>query len=153
MQDEKVATIRDWEDPETVKDVQFFLGFANIYRRFILNYSKVLVLMTKLTGQSVPWQWGTEQHTAFKALKDAFTSAPILQHVDYEKAIIMETDASDYVSAGVLSQPDDNGVLRPVVFFSKKHSPAECNYAIYDKELLAIVQSFEEWQPHLIGAA
>ncbi len=85
--------------------------------------------------------------------KDAFTSAPILQHFDYEKAIVVETDASDYVSAGVLSQPDENGVLRPVAFFSKKHSPAECNYEIYDKELLAIVRSFEEWRPHLIGAA
>ena len=53
----------------------------------------------------------------------------------------------------MLSQPDDNGVLRPVAFFSKKHSPAQCNYEIYDKKLLAIVRSFEEWRPHLIGAA
>ena len=59
---------------------------------------------------------------------------------------MVETDASDYVSTGVLSQPDDNGVLRPVAFFSKKHSPAECNYEIYDKELLPIVRSFEEWR-------
>ena len=56
MQDEKVATIRDWEDPENVKDVQSFLGFANFYRRFILNYSKVVAPMIKLTGKSVPWQ-------------------------------------------------------------------------------------------------
>ena len=152
IQDEKVATIRDWEDPENVKDVQSFLGFANFYRRFILNYSKVVALMTKLTGKIVPWQWETEQRPAFKALKDTFTSAPILQHFDYEKAIVVETDASDYVSAGVLSEPDGNGFLRLVVFFSKKHSPAECNYEIYDKELLAIVRSFEEWRPHLIGA-
>ena len=66
---------------------------------------------------------------------------------------MVETDASDYVSAGVLSQPDDNSVLQPVAFFSKKHSPAECNYETYDKELLVIVRSFEEWRPHLIGAA
>ena len=106
----------------------------------------------KLTGKSVPWQWETEQRTAFKALQDAFTSAPILHHLDYENAIVVETDASDYVSAGVLSQPDDNGILHPVACFSKKHSPAECNYEIYDKKLLAIVRSFEEWRPHLIGA-
>ena len=93
------------------------------------------------------------QKTAFEALKEAFTSAPILQHFDYESAIVVETDASKYVSAGVLSQPIDNGVLRPVAFFSMKHSPAKCNYEIYDKELLAIMRSFEEWQPHLIGDA
>ena len=66
---------------------------------------------------------------------------------------MVETDASDYLSAGVLSQRDDSGVLRPVAFFSKKHSPAKCNYEIYNKELLAIVRSFEEWRPLLIGAA
>jgi hypothetical protein len=64
----------------------------------------------------------------------------------------METDASDYVSASMLSQYDDDGILHPVAFFSKKHSPAECNYEIYDKELMAIVQAFEEWRPELEGA-
>ena len=42
-----------------------------------------------------------------------------------------------------------NNVLRPVVFFSKKMSPAECNYIIYNKKLLAIVKSFEIWWPEL----
>jgi hypothetical protein len=61
----------------------------------------------------------------------------------------VETDASDYVSAGVLSQYDDEGILHPVAFFSKKHSPVECNYEIYDKELMAIVRAFEQWRPEL----
>ena len=65
----------------------------------------------------------------------------------------METDASDYVSADILSQYDDEGTLHPVVFYSKKHSPAECNYEIYDKELLVIVRAFEEWRPHLEGSS
>ena len=42
-----------------------------------------------------------------------------------------------------------DGVLKPVAFFSKKMCPQECNYDIYDKELLAIVKSFEEWKPEL----
>jgi hypothetical protein len=63
----------------------------------------------------------------------------------------METDASDYVSTGVLSQYDDDGILHPVAFFSKKHSPAKCNYEIYDKELIAIVWAFEEWRLELEG--
>jgi hypothetical protein len=48
-------------------------------------------------------------------------------------------DASDYISASVLSQYDDNNILNPMAYFSKKHSPPECNYEIYDKELMAIV--------------
>ena len=95
--------------------------------------------------------WGPEQQAAFDLLKKAFTSAPILRHFDYDREIIVETDASNYVSAGILSQYDDGGVLHPVVFYSKKHSPVECNYEIYHKELLAIVWTFEEWRPHLEG--
>jgi hypothetical protein len=79
----------------------------------------------------------------------AFTSAPVLRSFDHDPDVVVETDASDSVSAGVLSQFDDEGVLHPVAFFSKKHSPAECNYEIYDKELMAIVRAFEEWRPQL----
>jgi hypothetical protein len=61
----------------------------------------------------------------------------------------VESDASDYVSAGVLSEYDDDGTRHPVAIFSKKYSPAECNYEIYDKELMAIVCTFEEWRPEL----
>ena len=57
------------------------------------------------------------------------------------------------MSAGILSQHDDDSILHPVAFYSKKHSPAECNYEIYDKELLAIVLAFEEWRPHLEGSS
>ena len=60
----------------------------------------------------------------------------------------VKTDFSDFVAADVLSQMHD-GVLRPVAFFLKKMSPAECNYMIYNKKLLAIVKSFETWQPEL----
>jgi len=57
------------------------------------------------------------------------------------------------VSAGVLSQRDDEGILHPVAYYSKKHSPAECNYDIYDKELMAIIKALEEWRPECEGAA
>jgi hypothetical protein len=77
--------------------------------------------------------------TLIQRLKSTFVDAPVLTPFDWTKEVIRETDAPDYVSAGVLSQYDDDGVLRPVAFFSKKQTPAECNYEIYDKELLAII--------------
>src|SRR6266566_3003228 len=152
MDPAKIETIQSWETPKALKEVQAFLGFANFYRRFILGYSKLVSPMTALTKKGVKFEWTEAAEKAFQQLKRAFTSAPILQHFDPEADIVVETDASDYVSAGVLSQYDKDGVLHPVAFFSKKHSPAECNYEIYDKELLAIVMIFEEWRPHLEGA-
>ena len=48
-----------------------------------------------------------------------------------------------------MSQYDTNGILHPVVFFSNKHLPTECNYIIYDKELMAFICYFEEWRAEL----
>jgi hypothetical protein len=85
-------------------------------------------------------------------LKKSFISAPILYHFDPGRKIVVETDTSNLVIVGVLSPYDNNDILHPVAYFSRKHSPAEINYEIYDKELLAIVQAFKEWHPLLKGS-
>ena len=68
--------------------------------------------------------------------------ASVLTHYNASLETWVETDFSNFVTAGVLLQMH-NGVFKPVAFFLKKMSPAECNYMIYNKELLAIVKSFE----------
>jgi hypothetical protein len=73
----------------------------------------------------------------------------ILCYFDLFKKIFVETNTSDYVSLGVLSQKDNQGVLHPVVFISKKYNLTECNYKIYNKELLAIIRYFEGWRSEL----
>jgi hypothetical protein len=123
MDPDKVSCVLDWKEPKSVKDVQCFLGFANFYRRFIRDYSKVVAPLTGMTkkegGKYVPFVWGPAQQAAFDLLKVAFTSAPILRHFDDDREIVVETDASDFVSAGILSQYDDEGILHPVAFYSK----------------------------------
>ena len=61
-----------------------------------------------------------------------------------DKLLIIETDRSDYMIAGVLFQPDNKKNLKPVAYFSTKISLAEYNYEIYNKELLAVIRAFEE---------
>ena len=56
-----------------------------------------------------------------------------------------ETDLSDNVFARIFSQYREDGLLHPVAFFSRKYLSQKINYEIYDKELLAIIKSFEEW--------
>src|SRR5690606_7642633 len=89
---------------------------------------------------------------AFDTLKQPFTSAAVLAYHDPENPCAVATDASDYVCSAILSQPDKDGHLHPVAFHSKKMSPAECNYEIYDKELLAIIQAFRVFRQYLEGA-
>jgi hypothetical protein len=153
MDPQKIETIQNWQIPSCLTDVQAFIGFSNFYRRFVRDFSKIIAPMVALTRKEIRFHWNTACQTAFDRLKHAFTTAPVLAPFDWEKEIILETDASDYVSAGVLSQYGDDGILRPVAFFSKKHSVTECNYEIYDKELLAIIRCFEEWRPELEGTS
>ncbi|KAG0155742.1 hypothetical protein PDIDSM_2915 [Penicillium digitatum] len=143
MDPDKIETIVNWKTPTCLTDVQAFIGFGNFYRRFIRDFSKVIAPLVRLTKKDVRFEWTPVCQLSFEALKKAFTSAPVLKAFDWSKEIVLETDASDFVSAGVLSQYDDAGILHPIAFFSKKHSAAECNYEIYDKELLAIIRCFE----------
>lgn len=152
MDPEKISAVVEWPKPRNVKDVQSFLGFANFYRRFIKDFAKKALPLTELTRKDTPFLWNKECTRAFEELKTAFTSAPILQHFDPDKPSTIECDSSDYVNAGCLSQPDEHGVLHPIAFFSRRLTPTECNYDIYDKELMAIVRSFEEWRAELEGA-
>lgn len=108
--------------------------------------------MMKLTGKSVNFQWSPDCESSFKALKQAFTSAPIFRHFDYDKPYILEKVVSNYVSAGIVSQENNNGVLHPVAFYSKKHSSAECKYKIYDTKMMVINRCFEEWRAELEAA-
>jgi len=55
---------------------------------------------------------------------------------------VIETDASDHAIASILSHPNETNQLNPVAYYSRKLQPAELNYEIYDKEMLAIVEAF-----------
>ena len=152
MNSAKVSTIVKWLTLMNVKDVQSFLSFVNFYWRFIYGYSKLASPLTHLIKKNVPFEWTTECQFTFNALKKAFTSDVILYHYNLNLKIIVKTDTSDYVSEGILSQYNKNGVLHLIAYFFKKHNPAKCNYEIYDKELMAIIRAFEEWRSELKGS-
>jgi hypothetical protein len=82
---------------------------------------------------------------AFKQLKHCFTMVPILIHFNPNHECIVKTDASDFALGSTLSQITEDKKLYPNAFHSRKFSPAEINYEIHDKELLAIVDSFKTW--------
>jgi len=154
MSEGKVKTVLDWETPRSLTEVQSFLGFANFYRRFIQDYSRIARPLTELTKKEAcrDWKWNPEAETAFRELKRRFTTAPILAHFDATKPVLIETDASDFAIGAILSQRDTENRLHPIAFHSRKFTPAEINYEIHDKELLAIVDAFKHWRHYCEGA-
>jgi hypothetical protein len=75
---EKVKVVAEWREPTNVKGVQSFLGFTNLYRRFIWDFSKIMTPLTRLTQKDTPWEWGNVAQSAFEQLKQAMISQLIL---------------------------------------------------------------------------
>ena len=133
MDPTKVAAILDWPVPNSVKDVQSFIGFANFYRKFINNYSCLANPLATLTRKAVRFTSSVEAGATFQSLQQAFTTAPILQHFKPDLPFTEEADASDFALGCILSQPSPAGDLHPICFYSRKFTPAELNYPIYNK--------------------
>jgi len=87
----------------------------------------------------------------FYDLQSMLTSAPVLILPDYDKPFTLITDASDYATGSILEQEDAFGRSHPVAYFSKSLQPAERNYKIHDKELLAIIHSLKHFCHYLQG--
>jgi hypothetical protein len=98
------------------------------------------------------WNWGEAQQHSFEKLKKALISAPLLIQPDFNKQFFIECDLSNFATGAILSQKDSEGKLHPVAFLYKSLSPAERNYGIFDKELLAVIRAFKEWSHLLMGA-
>jgi len=153
MSDTKVKTIQEWLEPKKVKDIQSFLGFTNFYRCFIFNYSDIVIPLTRLTRKNSPWNFDNDCRIAFNTLKQAFTSAPILTYWVPDAQLVMETDASDYALAAILSIMTKDNEIHPIAFHSRTFSAPELNYDIHNKELLAIFEAFKIWRHYLEGSA
>ena len=147
----KLQGVEDWPIPKVKKDIQAFLGFTNFYRRFIKDYGKIAKPLTSLTGNT-KFNWGVAQQLAFERLKDAICSAPVLVIPNNQDPFRVECDASEFAIGATLSQYQ-NGAWHPVAFMSKAMSETERNYEIYDKELLAIMTSLDQWRHYLMGAS
>ena len=128
----KIQAIDQWPIPTTTKALRSFLGLAGFYRRFIRGYASIAAPLIKVTTKD-PFEWTTEADEAFKALKTALISAPILVLPNFTLPFTLETDASGVGMGAVLSQKG-----HPIAFFSKPFTPRMLQASTYVRELCAI---------------
>ena len=150
MTDDKTNAIVQWPQPKGTRDVRRFLGLCNFYRQFIPHMSTIAAPLHALTGK-LPWTWGQDQQTAFTELKSHFRkdAQKVLAIPNHEDPFFVETDASDVATGGVLYQKTRTNLFQPCAFISQSLLPAEQRYEIFDRELLAVVRAFQNWQHYL----
>ena len=135
---DKVAAIANWPKLKNTRDVQSFLGLANYYRKFIKDFSKLAIPLTKLLQKNIQFEWKQEQDDAFNTLKQKLTMAPVLKlPTRYERFQVI-TDASNQAIGAVLEQREGKDA-RPIAYLSQKLQGSQINWSIRDKELYAIV--------------
>ncbi|SLM37291.1 gag polymerase env [Lasallia pustulata] len=172
MDPERIRAVKEWLPPQDVHQLQVFLGFANFFRRFIKNYLRIAAPLLNLlkTGKNkkeigvkvrqtnvvpAPFPLSKTALEAFKALKEAFTSAPLLRYFDKNKSMRVETDASAFAIGGILTQQfkiDGHLHWLPVAYYSKKLLDMETRYGMGEQELLAIVEAMHHWRHYCRGA-
>jgi transposase InsO family protein len=154
----KVAVINDWPQPTTVHELRQFLGMATYYRRFIPAFANICVPLFDLLKEGdaevrkkrfrrISWTAGCQR--AFLELKSILTSKPVLAQPRFAQPFVIETDASEWAIGCVLKQQGEDGQLHPVAFDGRKLTGAEINYAVHEKELLAVKYALQTWRIYI----
>ena len=149
---DKVQKIKAAQKPRTKKELRSFLGLAGYYRKFVPNYAMIAAPLTDLTKKNQPEKliWNDASEQAFKTLKSKLTSEPIVRLPDKSKTYTLRTDASDKGLGAVLLQ-ENEGILQPIAYASKKLSKAESSYATIEKECLAVIWAIKKFEAYLYG--
>jgi hypothetical protein len=153
----KVNGLLAWpRELKSVKQVRSTLGVYGYHQAFIPGYANIIRPLNDLLKKDTPFEWKPEHTEAMDQLAYAVSINPVLRRPDYEKPFFLEVDASQYATGAVLCQKDEQNRMRIVGSVSRSFNPAERNYDIHDRELLAIIHGLRAWRhlflssPHVI---
>lgn len=148
----KVEAVRDFPRPDNVTKLRAFLGLASFYRRFIHNFASIARPLHNLLkkGADVQRDWNQSHEIAMMELKTKLTSTPVLVSDDGVSKIELYTDASIKGIGAVLMLEEERG-LQPVVFISRRLTPAEEKYHSNELECLALVWALNKLRHHVYG--
>ena len=148
---EKIKAISEWPTPKNIKDLRKFLGLATYLHKYARNFAGMALPLSRLLKKDVSWEWTAETQQSFDAIKQNLITAPILAIADHDKPFYVVCDASDYAIGCALMQRDVDDNERVIYYQSRQLKPAERNYPVHDKELLAMKYALAKFRVYLLG--
>ena len=149
---EKIRAISEWPTPTDVKELRKFLGLATYLHKYAKTYAELSLPLSHLLKKDVAWHWSRECDQAFNAIRQSLMSAPVLAIANPDRPFYVVCDASDFAIGCALMQRDQDGAERVVCYHSRQVKPAERNYPVHDKELLAMKFSLAKCRVYLLGS-
>jgi hypothetical protein len=140
-----MRAVSSWPQPRSARGLRGFLGLAGYYRRFIKDFGTIAGPLTQLLKKDA-FLWSDAASTAFDALKQALTAAPVLHLPHFTRDFVVDCDASGSGFGAVLHQGDG-----PIAYFSRQFAPRHLKIAAYERELIGLVQAVRHWRPYLWG--
>ena len=144
----RIQAITDMPVPGDKPAVQRFLGMVGYVHKFIPHMSEIAKPLRVLLGKNVAWHWQSEQNNALENLKNKLKNAPVLQYYNVNKPTVIQVDACQSGLGAVLIQEG-----RPIAMASRALDSAQTNYAIIEKELLAICFGCQKFHDYIFGKA
>ena len=147
----KVDAILNLKEPETLSELQKFIGMTTFYIRFIPELAKHLAPLhdIKATNKKAKIRLTETQKTAIQNTKKAVANATKLAYPDAAAEIHIFVDASNEGIGGAIQQGKET--IKPIAFYSRKLSEVEQRYSTYDRELLAIYDIVKHFRHYLEG--
>lgn len=151
-----VRAVQDFPSPALAPSPQIaktkvrsFVALANFYRRFIKHFSQIALPLLTLTHKKSTFSWQAPQENAFRVLKSAISSAPVLAYPQWDREFVLTTDASEIGVGAVLEQMDENSQLRPLHFLSHAFTEQEKRWSMPEKEIYALVFAVQKLRVYL----
>ncbi|GKV43021.1 hypothetical protein SLEP1_g50363 [Rubroshorea leprosula] len=133
-----------WLDNVTFLEIRSFLGLAGYYRRFVGDFSRIALPMTRLIRKDTKFEWTLECKKSFLTLKEKLVTAPVLALPINGEGFTIYSDASKKGLGCVLMQKD-----KVIAYASQQLKPYEENFPTHDLELAVVIFALKIWRHYL----
>jgi len=126
---DRIKEISEIPFPHNKKSMQSFLGQINFVKRFVPDFSQIILPLQAMIKKNSVFKWGSAEKEAFELIKQSIINAPALNTPNFSNHFTLYTIASNSSYAAVLTQLNNHNLEAPISFFSSNLQGAELNYS------------------------